>query len=191
MSNEELTNSGLKVYKQEWERLVEERQRTDLLIDAILTASSISLETVQNTRRLDFTHLHNAYSAYTQQDIDSMAFKIVDTTIRDLFFENEQYFQFKDIIYYDSECFEFLYEHPKALICITIPSASNINKDNVLKLNWGIITISRVSKMSPSISEHTIICQSDNIDYLRTSLANYLILQEDYKSDKEESTYGG
>ena len=90
----ELTNKDLQIFKSEYDRLITERKRIDLQIEAILTTSALKLEKIFNTNRLDYAHVANAYSAFSTGDMESMQFRIVDTTIRDLFLQDEKNFKF-------------------------------------------------------------------------------------------------
>lgn len=175
ISTSEITNSELKVYKEEYDRLLQERRRLDLQMEAILTTSAVKLEKVYNTRRLDFAHLTNAYSSFTQNDLDSMQFKIADTTIRDLFFTDENQFTFISIIPYESGAYEFLYQYTNKTISIKIPTASNITKDNIDKLEWGVFTVYDILKRTDVGTEKVIICRTDDIDTIKRTLAEYLI----------------
>ena len=134
----DLTNRDLKLYNAEYDRLRSERDRIDLQIEAILTTSALKLEEEMNKRRLDYAHLSNAYSAFVQNDLESMQFAIVDQTIRDLFFLNPDKFKFVTIEPHNSGTFEYLYKYEDRTISIKIPSAPLITKDNVESLNLSV-----------------------------------------------------
>lgn len=171
----ELTNEELKVYKEEYDRLFQERKRLDLQIDAILTTAALKLEKVYDTSRLDFAHLSNAYSAFTSNNLESMQFKIVDTTIRDLFFLNERNFSFITIVPYESGAYEFLYQyHNDVTISIKIPVSQIINKDSIERLEWGIFTVYEIKKRVELCTEKVEIVRSDDTSVIRKELNDYL-----------------
>lgn len=176
----DLTNRDLKLYNAEYDRLRSERNRIDLQIEAILTTSALKLEEEMNKRRLDYAHLSNAYSAFVQNDLESMQFAIVDQTIRDLFFLNPDKFEFVTIEPYDSGTFEYLYKYEDRTISIKIPSAPLITKDNVESLDWGLITVYEVFNLKNSISESVgvvqkeIVIRSDDVTLIARKIADYL-----------------
>lgn len=179
----ELTNGELRSYKEEYDRLFMERKRLDLHIDAILTTAAIKLEKIYNTTRLDYAHLSNAYLAYTQNGLDSMQFKIVDTTVRDLFFINERDFKFVSIEPYESGAYEFIYQYNGVTISIKIPVSQTIDKDNIDNLEWGLFTVYDIKKRTDLVTEKVVIIRSDNTEIIKTTLMNYLNPSDDLGTD--------
>ena len=171
-----ITNPDLKVYKEEYDRLIKERKRLDLLMDAVLTSSALKLDTIYNKNRLDYAHLSNAYSAFASGDKESMQFSIVDTTIRDLFFTDWEGFEFVTIEPYEIGAYEFIYKHKNTdkIISIKIPTASRITKDNIDKLEWGVITVYENIKRTDMATEKIIVIQSDDIDAVKVAIRSYL-----------------
>lgn len=175
MNASELTNTELKAYQNEYAKLITERQRTDLQIDAILTTAALNLENVMNKCRLDYAHLSNAYAAFTQNDTESMQFIIVNQTIQDLFFLNSNQFEFITILPYESGAYEYLYRYENHTVSIKIPTASKITKDNINALNWGLITVYEVFKRAETVTEKVIIVESDDTELIKRKLADYLV----------------
>lgn len=170
----EITNLDLRLYKEEYGRLQIESKRISLQMEAILTASALKLEAEMNKRRLDNAHLSKAYIAFTQQETDSMPFAIVDQTIKDLFFLDQNKFEFITIEPHTSGTFEYLYRCEDRTISIKIPSANIIDKDNINDLNWGLITVYEVLKRMDGIIEKVIIIESDDTTLIARKIADYL-----------------
>lgn len=176
--NSEITNEDLKTYKEEYDRLMQELRRLDLQMEAILTTAAIKLEKVYNSRRLDYAHLSNAYSAFTQNNLDSMQFNVVDITIRDLFFRNEKEFKFITIVPYESGAYEFMYQYHTTTISIKLPVVQNITKDNINNIEWGIFTVYEITKRTEICNEKLEIIRSDDTDVIKTKLFEYLNPEE-------------
>lgn len=182
MRKDGLNNYDLCRYKDEYERLRQERDRISIQMEALLTASSVVLSDIVDRNRLDFAHLSNAYSAYSSNDLDSIAFKIVLQTIEDLFLPNSE-FTFIRIEEHMSGPYEYVYSYkgnltvPK-LISIKIPIASSINKDNIEKLDWGAFTVSEVIEESKLCNRYNTIVKSDKPDDIRIALMDYLSIEQ-------------
>ena len=169
-------------YKDEYERLRQERDRISIQMEAILTASSVVLSDIVDRNRLDFAHLSNAYSAYSSNDLDSIAFKIVLQTIEDLFLPNSE-FTFIRIVEHMSGPYEYVYSYkgnltvPK-LISIKIPIASSINKDNIENLDWGVYTVYELTEESSSCLRYTAIIKSADANAIRRALIDYFAIEQ-------------
>ena len=174
ISTSKITNAELKVYKEEYDKLLKERERVNLQIEAILTTAALKLDKQYNTNRLDYAHLSNAYSVFSQNDLESMQFKIVDITIRDLFLNDSNDYEFITMTPYESGAYEFMYRYLNRTISIKIPTASDINKDNLDKLDWGVITVYEVLKSTDVAIEKVIIVQSDDPSIISSSITAYL-----------------
>ena len=182
MRKDGLNNYDLCRYKDEYERLRQERDRISIQMEAILTASSVVLSDIVDRNRLDFAHLSNAYSAYSSNDLDSIAFKIVLQTIEDLFLPNSE-FTFIRIVEHMSGPYEYIYSYkgnltvPK-LISIKIPIASSINKDNIEKLDWGVYTVYEITEESSSCLRYGVIVKSDDVTAIRRALIDYFAIEQ-------------
>ena len=173
-SDNQITNTDLKICKEEYDKLQTEKHRIELQEEAILTMASLRLEKLLNLNRLDFAHLSNAYSTFAQNDLESMQFKIVDMTIRDLFFENELDFEFVTINPINEFGYEYLYKNKETIITIKIPSASTITKDNIDKLNWGVFAVYEILKTYNTGTELLLIVKSDDTTLIKSELTKYL-----------------
>lgn len=174
MKKEELTNYELSICKDEYDRLINEKRRIELQTEAILTMAAIKLSKLYDTKRLDYAHLSNAYSAFTQQDMESMQFQVVNQTIKDVFLPNDN-FEFITILPYESGAFEYYYRYKGKTVSIKIPTASSITKDNIVSLDWGIFTVYEVVKDTNTCTEKIIIIRSDDTDTIRTEISNYFM----------------
>ena len=112
-----------------------------------------------------------------------MQFKIVDTTIRDLFFTNDTDFKFVSIEPYESGAYEFVYQYKGATISIKIPASQNIDKDNIDDLEWGLFTVYDIKKRTDLITEKVVIIRSDNTENIKTTLNKYLNPPESITTD--------
>ena len=185
MSKHELTNKNIKKYKEEYNRLVADKERLNIQIDAVLTSASIELDKVYNSHRLDFAHLNNAYTAFLQNDLISMQFKLVDNTIRELFLNNDDDFKFISIIPYESIAYEFIYQYGNRIISIKIPVASTITKDNIDSLDWGVFTVCDMVKRTTIGTEKVVIVRSDDVAVIKNTIIEYLNIDrlDDTQSD--------
>lgn len=186
--NTEITNLDLKLYNEEFRNLIAQRKRVELQIEAILTTAAIKLEEAMNKRRLDYTHLSNAYVAFTENNTESMQFAIVNQTVKDLFFLEQDKFEFSTIIPYQAGPFEYLYRYNNKTISIKIPTAPKITKDNINELNWGLITVCEVVNRAEVITEKVIIVESDDTDLIARKLADYLTVSTDTNLPEGVST---
>ena len=174
INSTELTNSDLQIYKTEYEKLLMEKRRVELHINAILTTASIELDKSFNTNRLDFAHISNAYQMFVSGDTDSMQFRIADTTIRDLFLPCEQEFKFTTIVPHE-QAYEFIYQYHDRTISIKIPTAPTVTKDNIESLNWGVFTVYEITKRTDISTEKIELIRSDNADNIKSKLSDLLI----------------
>ena len=178
MKKEELTNYELNICREEYDKLMSERKRIDLQLEAILTMASIKLSKAYDMKRLDYAHLSNAYSAFTQQDLESMQFQVVNQTIKDIFLPNDN-FDFITIFPYESGAFEYFYRYKNKTISIKIPTASTINKDNIVSLDWGIFTVYENIKSTDICTEKLLIIRSDDNELIRRKISDYFMESED------------
>lgn len=185
MGKHELTNKNIRKYKEEYNRLIADRERLNTQIDAVLTAASIELDKVYNNHRLDFAHINNAYAAFLQNDLTSMQFKLVDNTIRELFLNNDDDFKFISIIPYESIAYEFIYQYGNKTISIKISVASTITKDNIDLLDWGIFTVCDMIKRTTIGTEKVVIVRSDDVTVIKNAIIEYLNIDrfDDTQSD--------
>lgn len=178
MKKEELTDYELSICKDEYDRLLNEKRRIELQTEAILTMAAIKLSKLYDTKRLDYAHLSNAYSAFKQQDMESIQFQVVNQTIKDVFLPNED-FEFITIIPYESGAFEYYYRYNNKTISIKIPTASTINKDNIVSLDWGIFTVYESIKSNDICNEKILIIRSDDNEFIRRKISDYFMENED------------
>lgn len=185
MGKHELTNKNIRKYKEEYNRLIADRERLNTQIDAVLTVASIELDKVYNNHRLDFAHINNAYAAFLQNDLTSMQFKLVDNTIRELFLNNDDDFKFISIIPYESIAYEFIYQYGNKTISIKISVASTITKDNIDLLDWGIFTVCDMIKRTTIGTEKVVIVRSDDVTVIKNAIIEYLNIDrfDDTQSD--------
>ena len=181
MRKDGLTNNNLIRFKDEYEKLKQEKERLEVQMEALLTTSSVVLSDIMDKNRLDYSHLSNAYSAYAQNDLDSMAFKIVLQTLEDLFLPSDE-FKFIRITEYESGPYEYVYSYqgrltvPK-LISIKIPVSFSVTKDNIEKLEWGVYTVYELTEESNLCTRYNTIIKSDNADIIRRALIDYLAIE--------------
>lgn len=180
----DITNIDLKIYKEEYNKLQMEERRIHLQQEAILTTAAVKLEKIFNLNRLDFAHLSNAYSVFTQNDLESMQFKIVDMTIRDLFFTNEADFEFVTINPEIEVGYNYLYKYKDRTICIKIPSAPYVTMENIEKLEWGVFTVYEVLKSYNLGTELALIVKSDDTNLIRNKITEYLRTNEADDNDE-------
>jgi len=182
--SKDITNMDLKIYKEEYDKLQMEERRIQLQKEAILTTAAMKLEKVFNLNRLDFAHLSNAYSVFTQNDLESMQFKIVDMTIRELFFTNESEFEFVTINPEIEVGYSYLYKYKDKTICIKIPSAPYITMENIDKLEWGVYSVYEVLKSYSLGAELALIIKSDDTTLIKNKITEYLRTNEVNDNDE-------
>ena len=181
MRKDGLTNDSLIRFKDEYEKIKQEKERLEIQMEALLTASSVVLTNVIDKNRLDYSHLSNAYSAYALNDLDSMSFKIVLQTIEDLFLPSDE-FKFIRIEEYKSGPYEYIYSYkgkltvPK-LISIKIPTSFSVTNDNIENLEWGVYTVYELTEESNLCTRYNTIVKSDNADTIRRALIDYLAIE--------------
>ena len=184
VTSKEISNSDLKIYKEEFDKLKVEERRIQLQKEAILTTAAMKLEKQLNLNRLDFAHLSNAYSVFTQNDLESLQFKIVDTTIRDLFLTHEADFEFVTINPEIEVGYSYLYKYKDKTICIKIPSAPYITMENIDKLEWGVYTVYEVLKSYSLGAELALIIKSDDTTLIKNKITEYLGTDEGDDNDE-------
>lgn len=170
-----ITDSELKICREEYDRLIVDKQRIELQMNAILTTAALRLAKRYDTNRLDYVHLSNAYNAYLQKDTESMQFKVVDMTIRNLFLNNDEKFKFVNVENKDSCTYEFLYSYGDKLILISIPAVSNIDENSLDVMDWGVITVHEFLN-SEYLIPQLLIAQSDDYNIVSSCIKDYLNL---------------
>lgn len=183
MDKGDLTNSELKQYRDECKRLTTEIERLELYKEAILGMSAQIIDKISNTRRLDYGNLINAFSAYEENDLDSIYFTVVDTSIRNLFNLPENEFKFISIHKYEyvNRAYSFSYEKNDIIIEIKIPTNSVIDAEFISDSDWGMITAYKVNRISETEVEKIFIAKSDDCDLIANAIRDYF---------KEDSTDG-
>lgn len=186
MVNGELTNPVLKRYKDECKRLTAEIERLELYKEAILSKASQVIDSVANVRRLDYGNLTNAFSAYQNNELDSIHFTVVDTSIRNLFNLPENEFEFVSVTHheYTNRAYAFTYKKNDVTIEIKIPSDSNMDETFITDSDWGMITAYVVNRISESEVEKIMIAKSDDYEIIANAIGDYF--KEDSTSDVEE-----
>lgn len=186
VTSKEISNRDLKIYKEEFDKLQTEERRIQLQKEAILTTAAMKLEKQFNLNRLDFAHLSKAYSVFTQNDLESLQFKIVDTTIRDLFLTYEADFEFVTINPAMEVGYEYLYRYQDKTIAIKIPSAPYVTMENIDKLDWGVFSVYEVLKTYNTGTELALIVKSDDTNLIKTKISEYLQLNKVVESSEIE-----
>lgn len=187
---EKITSYEMKALCAEYERIQAEEERLSMIKHSVVTTAILTINRKLNHMGLGFRKLDDALCAYVDGNIDDMRFKIVDRTIRDIFYLDDSLYKFDSIAKESKFGYGFRYSRDDKIISIEIPAFPHINADDALDvdatkfdLNWGCF---KVYSVETSI-KHNICCDTLNIIADSDSVMNIVTAIRKYFEGVQEN----
>ena len=118
---EKITSYEMKALCAEYERIHAEEERLSLIKHSVVTTAILTINRKLDYMGLGFRKLDDALCAYVDGNIDDMRFKIVDRTIRDIFYLDDSLYKFDSIVKESKFGYGFRYSRDDKIISIEIP----------------------------------------------------------------------